>query len=332
MNFPWMRILTVRLYNDSGDEFIIGNGEDSLKLHVEVHKYRGVMKDTATIDIYNLSYAQHADLLRRNLFNVEVIAGYENAGSITEDVKKYKSNKITVFKGGVIYINNVKTSNNTTKATISCGAALKTLPMFQKRLSLTYNAGTNLYAVLVDLNAKAGNANAYVDDTLKEEVLKANLSANCSLSEWVQKVLGMSEQYYVTNADASNYDTIYSILNASLYETSSAKLKSVPIVTSDVSVETYPTVTSDGIVINLTPTYMLSPGDTIKLDNAAQALIQIENTSASSNYGYYINKQDGTYVVSELLYHLDNRGEDFTMEVKAIARNQFIAKLLGKEQ
>lgn len=303
----WMRVLKVKFTSETLKKSIIFGenylkGDDDVEMEIEGTKYLSAVKDTFTINLYNLTYNEMSQLINGKYYKVEIICGYRN------------SNTMTVFKGSVIYISNDKFKFNTNRCIVLCGNNF--ISNFgQNRMNLSLNAGLNLYDAIKFILRRQGLTNVKIDESLKNRVIKEVESMKESPQSWIENFCDTNG--LIINVDSTS-GTDVTILSA--YKTNNRLIT----LTSDNLILTngYPKISSDGLTITCLPTFNFQPGDVIQLDNS------IINTSTTEISGSEFMKNiwidiDGRYMIYEVNYTLNNMDGEFSCSLKAKARSLY---------
>lgn len=302
IGFNWKRVLRVMLTSSKQKKSVIfgNNKEDNLNIQVDCHKYLSSLKDTCTVKISNLTYAQIVRLIYGEYYDISIDAGYENG------------NVMTIFKGSVLYISNSLDDTKTNTVIILCGSKLIG-EYCQERLNLSLNSGINMYSALKFICKRAGIPESNVSTQFKKEILTEVVQINDTAASWIDKLCSSS----ATKASHSDSvaDSIVSIFDTSKnYRIFDLNSKYINLSGG------FPQLTSDGLDITTMLTYSFMCGDIIKIDNSIIDLSVTSLTEAYKNYGSYLDK-DGYYMIKEIRYSLENRGSRFSAQLKCFSKN-----------
>lgn len=303
----WMRQLQVILTSEKLKKKITlgGNvlrGKDDLYISISGTKYLSALKDEFTIKVSNLTYAEICELIDGQYYNVEIKAGYRSCGMHT------------LFKGGVLYITNIFGDRKTNEVMIFCASNL-IAKYGQSRMNLTLNSGINMKAAIEFLSRRAGIQNSNVSDDLSRRILSHSVSTSTSISNWLDLIA--SQNNCIINSDES-YNSVYSIINITRTDSRLITLEPSTIILTNGT----PSLSSDGMRLTLMPTFNFMCGDTVVVDNSILDLGFRNKNNWSKNYGYYLDK-DGKYVVYQIEYELENRGENFQLEMLCKSKSLF---------
>lgn len=305
----WIRQLQVVLTSQkTKNKIIIGDDDSNLTMKVNIYKYMAPLKDNATIKITNLSYDVILQIMTGQYYDVEVWAGYKNNN-------KGNNNLIRIFNGGVIYISNGFQSDRDNTVIISCGSKL-VARYGQKRMNLTLNSGINMYAAIKYICLKNGIRNSNISTQLKRDILNYNSTINKTAGSYFQDLINSNSDLIVNSDSSESGSSIVSIFNAKRSNNRVFQLDSKLINLNG----GYPTFDESGLKFSMLPTFNLNCGDVIKLDNSLINLGNGSNYIESAKKGYLIDKE-GYYMVTEIVYDLENRGNTFNVDVNCKSRN-----------
>lgn len=312
----WMRVLRITLttkipgQNGKNRQFVIEDDSKGIGLAVSVegNKYMSPLKDNCTVKISNLTYAEIIQIISGQYYNVKIDCGYSSTSTQT------------IFNGAIMYISNLRESVDTNTITILCASHI-VATYGQRRINLTFNSGINLYSAINFVCKVGGIPNSNISTQFKKDFLTTveNVSEQ-SAAGWLNTQVEKNGTY-ITNSDNVG-NTFFTIFNAK-----DTNLRVIRINEENLTLTNgFPRLTSSGLVFSILPTLALQCGDTIVLDNA---LIQINVTSqqdAARNLGGLLD-ENGQYLIYEMHYKLDNRGNDFFVEIYAKTKSRIVAYL-----
>ena len=293
MKYPWIRILKVTLSNQVGSTITLGGiGSKSLDITVDAIKKFSPLQDEAKVTITNLGYTQMLQIIRGQYFNIKIECGYTNRGTQT------------IFNGGILYMSNELVDKQMNKVIILC--ASKLIARFgQVRMSLTLNSSINLYTAMNFVLKHAGIDTYTLSPDLKSQKLGDYFNLKTS-----------TPQNYLTYFQ-EGYDNIIKGISSDNSNGSSVNILSTSkrrkmVINNDVIdiSNGYPQMTNSGLSLTVVPIANFMPGDIIVVDNS---MIDI-SASTMSDFKQNIPsrlQQDGSYVLSEVRYVLQNRGQNF---------------------
>lgn len=306
----WKRVLTVILTSRKlKKSFTFGanylQGKDDLSIKATVKKYMSSLKDTAIIEIDNLTYSETTQIVMGEFYDVQIWCGYQ------------KGNINKIFDGGVLYISNRLNSDKTNTIVILCASNI-VAKYGQSRINLTLNSGINLYSAIEFICRRAGVPNSNVSTQFKKVFLEEVMNVNDTAGSWLDKLCNVNETY-ITNSDSIMQNT-FSIFDSALSNSRVIKLKNSDILLTG----GYPRLTSDGLSLSMLPTFNFMCGDIIKIDNSILDISITSREEISKNYAAYFS-QKGEYMITEMTYVLKNRAQTFNLELSCKNRDRITA-------
>lgn len=316
----WMRVLRITLttkgpgQNGKNKQLVIEEDANGIGLAVSVsgNKYMSTLKDSCTVKISNLTYAEIIQIITGQFYNIKIECGY-------------KTNAIqTIFEGGVMYISNLRESVDTNTVTILCASHL-VATYGQRRINLSFNSGVNLYSAINFICKVGGVPNPNISTQFKKQFLDdINNASNQTAAEWINDQT-TKKGTYISSSDCIG-NSFMTLFDASKSNARVIKINNDTLLLTN----GFPRMTADGLVFSVMPTFAFQCGDTIVVDNA---LIQINVTSqseATKNLGGLLD-ENGQYMIYEIHYELQNRGQNFYIEIYAKTRSK-ISAYLAKER
>ena len=315
----WMRVLRVTLttkspgQNGKNKQLVIEEDANGVGLAMSIsgNKYMSTLKDNCTVKISNLTYVEIVRIITGQFYNVKIECGYKS------------SSVQTIFEGGVMYISNLRESVDTNTVTILCASHL-VATYGQRRINLSFNSGINLYSAINFVCKVGGVPNPNISTQFKKQFLQEISNAhNQTAAEWIAGQTNKNGSY-ISSSDCIG-NSFMTMFDASKSNARVIKLNSDTLLLTN----GFPRMTADGLVFSVMPTFAFQCGDTIVMDNS---LIQISVTSqneATKNLGGLLD-ENGQYMIYEIHYELENRGQNFYLEISAKTRSK-ISAYLGKE-
>lgn len=315
----WMRVLRVTLttkspgQNGKNKRLVIEEDANGVGLAMSIsgNKYMSTLKDNCTVKISNLTYVEIIRIITGQFYNVKIECGYKS------------SSVQTIFEGGVMYISNLRESVDTNTVTILCASHL-VATYGQRRINLSFNSGINLYSAINFVCKVGGVPNPNISTQFKKQFLQEISNAhNQTAAEWIAGQTNKNGSY-ISSSDCIG-NSFMTMFDASKSNARVIKLNSDTLLLTN----GFPRMTADGLVFSVMPTFAFQCGDTIVMDNS---LIQISVTSqneATKNLGGLLD-ENGQYMIYEIHYELENRGQNFYLEISAKTRSK-ISAYLGKE-
>ena len=326
----WMRVLRVTLTTKSAVEgnagkakqIVFGANEErdvymtsrtghrvksaDLAISVSGDKYMSTLKDCCTIKISNLTYHEIIRIIQGEYYNVKIECGYQSASTYT------------IFEGGVMYISNFRESVETNTVTILCASHL-VARYGQTRLNLSFNSGINLYSAINFICKVGGVPNPNLSTQFKKSFLDSIM--NCKDQSAADVISGLTDKNgaYIASTDCVGNSFM------TLYDASKSNARVVDLQARNCIITNgFPRMTADGLVFSILPTIQLQCGDVIRLD---PSLIQIQvgsRAEAAKNLGGLIDP-NGLYTIYEMHYELQNRSNNFYLQINAKSRSKISA-------
>lgn len=289
-------------------------GKDDLNIVVTGAKYLSLLQDAFTVKITNLTYREILLMINQQYYDIEIRAGYRNSGLHT------------IFKGQVLYISRKLNSDRSTTAIILCSSKL-VAAFGQSRMNLSLKSGINMYAALKYICNLAGVRNSFISEEFKNKIISDAIADNENVGSFINGFI--NKNGFVANADNS-LNNIISVWDPHKYDTRQVVLNSKSIILTG----GYPRLTSDGLSLTVLPTFNFMPGDTLLIDNSIIDIPVESKNEVYKNYGYYLDTDTdqqgrGKYMIYTLSYNLQNRGEDFSIEILCKSR-KLISNITGK--
>lgn len=310
----WMRDLQVILTSDTmkssiafGQEW--KKGKDDISIEVNGTKYLSAMKDSFTVRITNLTYSELVQLIVGKYYGIEIKAGYRSRSAQT------------IFKGAVIYMSYEKQDVTTNTVIILAGSKM-VAAYGQSRMNFSLNSGINMYSALKFICRRAGIANANVDEALKNRVIRDTTSSQGTVGNWLESF--STANNFIVDSDSS-YGNDATIISPYRTNNRVIKLDSNKITL----VSGYPKLNSDGLSLTILPTFNFMPMDVIVIDNSIIDISVSSNNSKQFNNSMYLD-EDGKYLITQIEYDLQNRGDSFNVHILAKARSLY-SHLAGVE-
>lgn len=315
--FPWKRVLYARLNSDYNKKKVIEIGntdDDSQKPRIVVvgHKYPSIYKDEFVVDIYNLSYKEVIEIIRYKLYNIEIIAGYENTSAFT------------IFSGGIVYVTNERKEHNTNIVHLICASKLVARAN-QARNNFSLKSGLNIYQALQYVNQRAGVKNSNITEEFKDKFISETTTASKNINSFLDAITDSSETIFASG-DGSDGE-FYSIWDLKTSNTIATLIEP----DKGMIIDGMPEATSDGIKFKSLPVINYKVGKLIKIDGTyIDVSVNNLRSAISTPLTTYID-DNGLYIIFQLDYSLDNYGtSNFYVNVTAKARNIF-ARVVGDQ-
>lgn len=314
----WMRVLTIVLKSKKfKKQFVFSNDKDinetSLNITCTLNKYMSTLKDSATITIDNLTPNEISQIMIGEFYDIEIWAGYKG------------SNICKIFDGGVLWLSNKLNSNDRTTTLIILAASQLVARYGQSRLNLSLNSGINIYSAIKFICKMASIPNSNVSTQFKKQFIEHVVTVNDTAANWLDK-LAENNNSIIGNSD-SILEQTFSIFDSAKSNSRVIKLKNSDILLTG----GYPKLTNQGVNLNLLPTFNFICGDTIEIDNSILDISVTDRSQISKNYGAYFSEK-GQYMIIEMTYNLETRGNNFTLQLKCKNRDRISAYVGGSNE
>lgn len=299
MNYPWIRVLKIRLSSKKTGKMmeIGGTGSSHLSITCRVNKYLCATKDSAEVRISNLTYAEIATLVTGQFYDVEILAGYQNKGVQT------------IFKGGVLYVSNALGDHKTNEVIILCASNL--IAKFgQAKLSISLNSGINLYSAIDFIMKRVGIPQSNITRSMKNDlVLQYNYNMKNSTAQNYLEYLQDTYKDIEISTDSSA-DSVITLASSKFENGQFIRLNNKDINLSG----GYPRLTNTGLNLTVVPTFNFMCGQILKVDNSIIDISVSSQSEMQKSYGNYLDK-DGMYKIFEMEYDLANRSPQFSLNL-----------------
>ena len=308
----WIRKLIVKLTSQKVKKsYTFGTFDnENLSMHISGYKYMSTLKDSCTIEIKNLSYAQVIDIINSEYYDVEVKCGYKY-GSIT-----------TIFKGYVIYISNNLETDKTHTISILCGSNL-IAKYKQKRLNISLNSSINIYTALKFLTKAADVTKTNIDLSMIQTLSNDITNVNTTFANFVDNLTTNRPNFAVSTDSTFGSDF-------SIYDFLKTKKRVIKLQKDWIALTGgYPRLTSEGLRMTVLPTTNFVCSDIIQVDNALINVYASSESEANKMYANYLDKE-GQYLIYQIKYDLENYGSSFSIELLCKSLTN-MRKMLGKE-
>lgn len=291
------------------------NGKRGLKISGTITKYFAIQPPQATIDIYNLSPVESANILALRMKKVgndyvevplmiKIEAGYSK-GYFGE-----------IFKGQILKPNMVKPDANNTILRLTCLNAAGFIAT-GSLLTQTFNDGINYYTVakqvLSNSNLGQDKLNAYISDTLKNYKVDGSFVTSTTPYLTLKELCDSIGDVTFTITDDGLYlQSIDELLN---------KQQDAIVLNYETGLIGFPSLSTDGMTVQSVLNPNIKPLSIIKLDNSVVSINQpdfLENRKM----GAWLSS-DGLYRVIEVSHQFDTTTGSFVSNCKCLARNYY---------
>lgn len=304
--------------NAGGVKVIIGDNKgDNYNIRVSGTKHLGLSLDNGVIQISNVSYETIALIMTLKLYRITIKVGYKSDDSL-----------FTIAKGEISYIQQKIRSRHDYELYITFASEL-VAGWSQSRINFSIRSGVNIYDMLNYMFLQQGlpSSQINISPALQNIVADNILAASGTSADIVTTTLNSysnSTGQFVLDSDSSDGKVI-----------SITELKDRPIIVINRDAINIangnPTITSDGLHISLFPVYNFHPGDILQIENRIIDTSQGTTSQAGVQSTFNTNFLDpnGHYVIQQLDYVFENRGNSFLINCQAKALNTFVTSLTG---
>ncbi len=307
----WMRRVKLIFKSKTNNtEIVVGdNSSDNLNISIEGSKSPACVSDKGVITIYNLNYNIINQIIIGKYYILDIWVGYRGL--------KGEGTMFNIYSGEVTYISQKIQSHKDYVCYIAYGS--KTLAAYsQNRINFGLNSSINVYSAVDQVLRKTGMDMNYVniDDELKNRVLREFEYAYGTASTILDSSTLNQSGDYVISSDGTD--------GCLIDVTTVSGKRRIPI-TRDMIMNGNPTVSSAGLQINLLPVMNFKVGDILQIDNG---YVDISTSQADVKSVFNPNYMDtnGEYMIINLNYTFQNRGNSFGYSIKARALD-IIAKV-----
>lgn len=310
---PWLKRKypgLAKLDAQGGVKLVIN---DDFNIRVSGVKNLGLIQDNGVIEISNITYDSIALIIALKLYRVTIEVGYKNNDTL-----------FCVAKGEVSWLQQKVRSKHDYNLYITYASEL-VASWSQNRINFSMQSGCNLADMTYWMFLQQGlpAEKILIDDRLRRLVAKNILANSGTATDIMSQALGTYSSRtggLVLRSDSSLDNNVISITDIK----NSRKIRIDPefIYIGNGN----PTVTANnGLRIQLFPVYNLIPGDIIivpnRLIDTSSGMTTAEGVQNTFNQ-HWLNP-DGAYIIREINYTFENRGETFRYDVRAIPLNLY---------
>lgn len=295
----WMRVLKIELISRITSKALVfgDNGDSNLKITVTGTKFPATNKDKGTIKIFNLTYTTIFKIMHGEYYKVRIYSGYQGG------------NVVKIFDGSVSYISNKIHSAHDWECYINFASDV-VANYSQKRINFNLNSSINYWTALDQICRSTGINDANIDESLKDYVLKETEAGYKSFSTILESNTFNTSGEYLLNTDGvGSVIDITTLKNKRVIKIDTSK---IPIGGGN------PRISSEGLEMQLLPNFDYRVGDILKIDNSILD-VSIQSADVSSTFTTNYMDTNGMYMIKELSFTLENRGDTFMYYVKARA-------------
>lgn len=339
----WLRKLKVTLYADLGDrnhvELSFGDDplKDQLAISISGTKFMSPMKDEFTIHIKNIPENSDRSVIQLKDIDfryVSIDAGYAGMSE-------------RLFFGYIVSMTTKRIDNTKTLDTILVCSGSYTYNNLHGK-TLTLKKGLSYYDALMFAARLSGIMPGELElpNTLKRKRFQQDFTFDGTLTSMLIQ-LQQLDKSLLCHCDFTSHSK-FKIWDANVFTPRLVKLNPDNIVLTN----GFPSIEDQGIVFTVLPFFNFIPGDEIIFDDAKFINVAIESLSSytsipdpskfiasgnESNFVYdenqnksyeeqlksYVANFQGRYIIRELRYNLENRGNDFTIGIKCYSKELY---------
>jgi hypothetical protein len=273
------------------------------------------------LEITNLSAFIRLHILNASYKRITVEAGYlGSAWKLGNTVRD--ADLDILFKGSLIWMGTkIEARKNVITSFLGISGNAEALASYPGLMALNYQAGYNLYQLINEIYINSNNPDIRLSITEedKQKLLETTTGA-VKPTDLGQILKNFSIDMIYDWSGTSTFDVDdYINLNSSENEQ-----KIYPI-NSETGLINIPSMNGDRrLVFSMILNSKIKLFDYVRLNNYDINLPLLDDWTNldKANSGYYLDKE-GIYRIMRISYSLDSRGNDFIMEVEAIARDVY---------
>lgn len=285
---------------------VLSNGYD-YNITVRGKKQLALLKDGGCVEVSNLGYDVIALIMSMELYNIEIKCGYESDASLQ-----------TIAKGAVSFISQKIHSRHDTTTYITYTSTF-IAAFSQSRINFNFNSGVNTAAMITYLMNERGAKDMYISPHLKDAVCKYATSLRGTAADCITQALATAGGGYEVMTDNSYTNNVISLTDISEKRVIKLNKDIINIQNGN------PTVTSEGLSITVYPVITLVPGDIIQVPmdfiDLSSGTTTPESVQQTFNTSYV--DPDGYYIIQNISYTLQNRGEAFEYNISALSVDRY---------
>lgn len=306
----WMRDLVIKLKSKiyNVDDLVFGTRNskneylnDQLNIEVNGTKQISSMLNQGTVKISNLTYAEIYRIIEGQFYEIEIWAGYRS-----QNLERY-------FKGEIAYISDEITMKKDNTCTIIFASSF-VARYSQSRININLIPNMSMYGILNYICLQKGIDTSTLSEDLKQRYIKEIISAYDTPANFIESLSNNSNDL-ISNIDSS--------LDNQVINMSTIKDKRQIVI--DPSTINFskgnPSISKDGLKICLFPTFNFIPGDIIYIDNSYVNRTETSLEGAQKNWKNNYLSTNGGYMIKEINFIFQNRGNTFELDIQAIGLN-----------
>lgn len=303
---------------------------DDVSISISGSKYLTAQKDEFTIKISNIPTVAGGE----GDAPLSVICSIEKPYRYAAVYAGYGDQMMRVFLGYIVTATSKRSGNGVTNELILVCSANATYGNLTGR-SFTLKKGTSVYQALTFAAKMTKVQPISIDRSLKHNFLKSDTSFDGTIFSMLVALQNRDYEILCHTDFSSGVKVKVWKGRTTASRKYALDRQSVLIVGG------YPNIEDQGVVLTTLPIFNYIPGDEITID-ASLFDIPIESLSSyeSSPQPYHylgeltLDEETGayygTFLIYELRYALQNRGGDFSVEIKGYAKSLYSAITQGK--
>lgn len=313
----------VTTYKPREDVYVLESnlmqGKRGFKISGTVNQYFALQPADATIEIYNLSPVECANILALRMkkvgnnkyaempLRIRVEAGYNNG---------YFG---TIFDGQILKPTMVRPDANNTILRLTCLASYKFMSE-GSILTQTFNDGVNFYSVAKQIAIENGLGDQInISDTLKKYLVDGAFVTSDTAGETMKNIAnetGAFVSYQDNKLTIQTWNEVYS------------KPQDAIVLNSETGLMGFPALNSDGITFQSVLNPNIKVYSVVKIDNTVISNEQSEFLQ-NREVGAWLSS-DGLYGVIKVSHQFDTTNGTFSTSGVALARDYY--KYIGENQ
>lgn len=332
----WMRKLIVTLVTaDKGSiqrTLTFGENDfddDQLAISIKGTKYLSPMKDEFTVIVKNIPLSSN-ELSMDAIKDTNFRYIYIEAG--------YQENSMQIFNGYIVYISSKHEDNGKTMSmSIVCSGSY-TFNNLQNTKTFTIAKGTTYRDALRAAARLSGISDSQINivKTLRFKRLTKNITFDGSIMSMIIE-LQNQDRNLLCHCDYTS-DSKFQVWDATM-----TSQRCMTLTINDIIlVNGFPTIEDQGVRFTCLPTFNFIPGDEIIFNESSFINRSIDSLNAYISNPYpdvyvgavspletnpekikYAESVKGHYIIKELSYSLENRGQAYNVQVKCYAKNLY---------
>jgi hypothetical protein len=327
MATAWIRKLKITLMSEtSHKQIIFGDSAEYARLtnayaedptiKVTGTKYLSPLKDEFVVYIKNVpmqaddtiaDVASVSEIKEGNYRYITIESGYQDASMV-------------IFNGYIVFISSKREeANKTISLILTCSGSY----MYNNLNSLyfTVKKGTSYYSALTFAARRSGLSakQVSIDSALKHRFLQQDTTYDGTLTSILTE-LNTSDHKILCHNDLTSSGK-FTIWDGSLVSKRTIHLTKENIILSN----GFPTVNKEGIEFEILPFFNFIPGDEVILDDKTfidEVITSLSSYEQMPSPHQYVDSE-GKYIIKELSYNLENRGDSFSLTLKCYSKANY---------